>query len=244
MKRSRKEKSKATRNRSESELADRMLCEADAQMQNANCIYAIQLCLHIATPNENTHCSPYANRMVPASDSSWLSVLVRYVKQLSFSVSVSSFSSRFVCLALFLSFTTCKSSRFTQTPAGAVICLSKVFCCERKKRKEKHGAIVDCAKPGRRERILLLLFTLKWDQTVNWVPAFNRAQQEEKCRTRSNYRTENFSERIQHTGRNALITRPTLAHLPYQPFLPGPRIGLCYIVLNNIGSITTTPYVI
>lgn len=89
------------------------------------------------------------------------SVLVRYAKQLSFSVSVYSFSSRFISLALFLSLSTCKSSRFTQTPAGAVIFLSNVFCCEWEK-KEKHGAIVDCVKPGRRER-LLLLFTLKRD---------------------------------------------------------------------------------
>lgn len=36
-------------------------------------------------------------------------------------------------LSLFLSLSTWKSSRFTQTPAGAVICLSNAFCCEGKK---------------------------------------------------------------------------------------------------------------
>lgn len=79
---------------------------------------------------------PYANRMIPASDSSWLFCFSVVTQNNFLFLSLSSFSSCFVSLALFLSLSTCKSSRFTQTPAGAVICLSNVFCCERKKKKE------------------------------------------------------------------------------------------------------------
>lgn len=80
---------------------------------------------------------PYANRRIPASDSSWLFCFSVVTQSNFLFLSLSSFSSCFVSLALFLSLSTCKSSRFTQTPAGAVICLSNVFCCEREKRKKR-----------------------------------------------------------------------------------------------------------
>lgn len=93
---------------------------------------------------------PCANRTIPASDSSWL-FCVSVVRKTTF-LSLSSFSYCFVSLALFLSLSTCKSSRFTQTPAGAVICLSNVFCCEREKKENtEQSSTVQSLAEGRED---------------------------------------------------------------------------------------------
>lgn len=148
-----------------------MSCEADAHIQNANRIYEIQLCSHIAMQSRNIASFLATALALLRTQTERTLPLIRLTSSL-FVAALGTTS--YAVFFFLLSLNTEGAADSHKQQMERLFAYRNVFCCVKK--KHKHRALPDCTERlSRRDWRLLLLFTLNWDYTVNWVWAFNRS---------------------------------------------------------------------